>query len=520
MEKEKKGFLTDPSIENRGSYWLAPLECILNIVRALRMGSCLSAESRSPLPGSPLSPAVGVRKRKSSKKRFGSRNSSFEYRRDEPLHRIPGRMFLNGSSEVASLFTQQGKKGTNQDAMIVWENFGSRTDTIFCGVFDGHGPYGHMVAKRVRDSLPLKLSAHWEVNITSEDVLKEISLTTAGSMNSEDTPFISVDEESRVSIDLEEADKHPEIFQTLKESFLKAFRVMDRELRVHPSINCFCSGTTAVTLVKQGRDLIIGNVGDSRAVLGTRENDDSLIAVPLTVDLKPNLPAEAERIRKCKGRVFALQDEPEVARVWLPNNDSPGLAMARAFGDFCLKDYGLISVPDISYWRITEKDEFIVLATDGIWDVLSNKEVVDIVASAPARACAARYLVESAVRAWRCKYPTSKIDDCAVVCLFLDTNCACTASNSKLNDQLTSVDQVESCSEKENPSGPATLDRSGTVRNGNEIPQEGSSEDASREEEMHTDVGKDWSALEGVSRVNTLLNLPRFVPGKEDKAWK
>lgn len=155
-----------------------------------------------------------------------------------------------------------------------------------------------------------------------------------------------------------------------------------------------------------------------------------------------------------------------------------------------------------------------------IWDVLSNKEVVDIVASAPARASVARYLVESAVRAWRCKYPTSKIDDCAVVCLFFDTNSACTASNSKLNDQLTSVDQVESCSEKEDPSGPATLDRSGTVRNGNEIPQEGSSEDASREEEMHTDVGKDWSALEGVSRVNTLLNLPRFVPGKEDKAWK
>lgn len=85
------------------------------------MGSCLSAESRSPQPGSPLSPAMGLRKRKNSRKRPGSRNSSFDYRRQEPLHRIPGRMFLNGSSEVASLFTQQGKKGTNQDAMIVWE---------------------------------------------------------------------------------------------------------------------------------------------------------------------------------------------------------------------------------------------------------------------------------------------------------------------------------------------------------------------------------------------------------------
>jgi hypothetical protein len=40
--------------------------------------------------------------------------------------------------------------------------------------------------------------------------------------------------------------------------------------------------------------------------------------------------------------------------------------MARAFGDFYLKDFGLISVPDISYRRITERDECIVLAADGV----------------------------------------------------------------------------------------------------------------------------------------------------------
>lgn len=77
--------------------------------------------------------------------------------------------------------------------------------------------------------------------------------------------------------------------------------------------------------------------------------------------------AEADRIRKCRGRVFALHDEPEVPRVWLPNSDSPGLAMARAFGDFCLKDFGLISVPEVSYRRISDRDEFIVLATDGVY---------------------------------------------------------------------------------------------------------------------------------------------------------
>ncbi|RWW64734.1 hypothetical protein BHE74_00028006, partial [Ensete ventricosum] len=140
---------------------------------------------------------------------------------------------------------------------------------------------------------------------------------------------------------------------------------------------------------------------------------------------------EAERIRRCRGRVFALRDEPEVARLWLPNANTPGLAMARAFGDFCLKDFGLISVPEISHRHITEKDEFIVLATDGVWDVLSNKEVVDIVAMASTRSSAARYVVESAGRAWRLRYPTSRVDDCAVVCLFLNTDSSNSVSAAK-----------------------------------------------------------------------------------------
>lgn len=108
-----------------------------------------------------------------------------------------------------------------------------------------------MVAKKVRDSLPLRLSAHWEVNLTTDDVLREISLNT-GSMNSDDaTSFLSADEEFRASTDVDGTEKQPEIFHTLKESFLKAFRVMDRELRMHQTIDSFCSGTTAVTLVKQ-----------------------------------------------------------------------------------------------------------------------------------------------------------------------------------------------------------------------------------------------------------------------------
>lgn len=137
------------------------------------------------------------------------------------------------------------------------QNFGSRTDTIFCGVFDGHGPYGHMVAKRVRDNLPLKLSAYWEAKVPVEGVLKAITTVYDASNinNSEDAAaFVSAEEEPRTSVDMGEEnteESHSELFQTLKEAFLKAFKVMDRELKFHGSVDCFCSGTTAVTLIKQ-----------------------------------------------------------------------------------------------------------------------------------------------------------------------------------------------------------------------------------------------------------------------------
>ncbi|CAA2979054.1 probable phosphatase 2C 33 [Olea europaea subsp. europaea] len=401
------------------------------------------------------------------------------------------------------------------------ENFGSRVDTVFCGVFDGHGPFGHMVAKQVRDSLPLKLSAHWEVNIKSDEVFQGISLNTKGSMCSESTSFLSANEEARAAIGFEETGKQPEIFQILKESFLKAYKVMDRELKMYANIDCFCSGTTAVTLVKQGQDLVIGYIGDSRAVLGTRDQNNFLTAVQLTVDLKPNLPSEAERIHKCKGRIFALQDEPEVARVWLPNYDSPGLAMSRAFGDFCLKEFGLVSVPEICYKRITDKDEFIVLATDGVWDVLSNKEVVDIVGSSPTRSYAARTLVESAVQGWKLKYPTSKVDDCAVVCLFLDSNSKdSTISTAKSKKNVAAEDDFY---KKDNSLYTIGFNRSGTVRTSEQVlGEENEASDANKEElsdleETNVEVGKEWTALEGVARVNTLLTLPRYVPPKEEK---
>ncbi|KAJ6407695.1 hypothetical protein OIU84_011065 [Salix udensis] len=229
-------------------------------------------------------------------------------------------------------------------------------------------------------------------------------------------------------------------------SFIKSFKEMDEELSLDASIDSFCSGTTAVSVIKEGNNLIIANLGDSRAILCSRGPKNRLVPVQLTVDLKPNIASEAERIKISNGRVFALDQEPEVFRIWMPDEDCPGLAMARAFGDFCLKDYGLISTPEVSYRRLTDKDEFVVLATDGVWDVLTNYDVVKIVASARKRSMAAKLVVKYAVRAWKSKYPGCKVDDCAVICLFLKNRALLTRSFSELTQVSVNHSELESCS--------------------------------------------------------------------------
>ncbi|XP_021772822.1 probable protein phosphatase 2C 73 [Chenopodium quinoa] len=312
-------------------------------------------------------------------------------KRNDMILRSSGIVNVEGSKHFASVFTKKGQKGVNQDCCIVWEEFGCQPDMIFCGIFDGHGPWGHFVAKTVRESMPPSLLCNWQ------EALAQMVLD----------PDFDIEVEKKMNW-----------FNIWKQSYLRACATIDQELEQHRRIDAYFSGTTALSIVKQGDKIIIANVGDSRAVLGTTTDDGDLEAVQLTIDFKPNLPQEAERIMQCNGRVLCLHDEPGVHRVWLPDEEVPGLAMSRAFGDYCIKDFGLISVPEVTQRNITSKDQFIVLATDGVWDVVSNQEAVQIISSSPNRGKAAKKLVDHAVREWKRKRRGTAMDDISAVCLF------------------------------------------------------------------------------------------------------
>lgn len=138
--------------------------------------------------------------------------------------------------------------------LFILQNFCSNEDTIFCGVFDGHGPYGHRVAKKVRDSFPLKLSAQWDFHRKNKDGFSNHNGAATSYTSEEQTRLV----EEKPSHSDHEFDGTNAIL-TLRESFLKASKIMDKELKLHPDIDCFCSGTTAVTLIKQ-----VSNINNNR----------------------------------------------------------------------------------------------------------------------------------------------------------------------------------------------------------------------------------------------------------------
>lgn len=342
-----------------------------------------------------LARSFSIKKVKNSVNSDAARETAEAMARDakknDLILKSSGIVNIEGSKNFATVFTKKGQKGVNQDCCIVWEEFGFQPDMIFCGVFDGHGPWGHFVAKMVRESMPPSLLCNWQ------ETLAQMAL---------DTDFNR------------DGDKKMQWFNIWKHSYLKTCAAIDQELEQHRKIDAFYSGTTALSIVKQGERIIIANVGDSRAVLATTSDNGDLLAVQLTIDFKPDLPQEAERITECNGRVFCLDDEPGVHRVWLPDEELPGLAMSRAFGDYCIKDYGLISVPEVTHRNISSKDQFIVLATDGVWDVISNQEAVEIVSSTPDRAKAAKRLVDHAAQAWKRERRGIAMDDMSAICLF------------------------------------------------------------------------------------------------------
>ncbi|KAF2320322.1 hypothetical protein GH714_027122 [Hevea brasiliensis] len=142
--------------------------------------------------------------------------------------------------------------------------------------------------------------------------------------------------------------KDEEFWTDTNKSILKAYEKTDQAILSH-SPDLGSGGSTAVTAILiNGQKLWIANVGDSRAVLSRRGK-----AIQMTTDHEPNT------------------ERGDVARV------NGQLAVSRAFGDKNLKSH-LRSDPDIQNTVIDSDADVLILASDGLWKVMSNQEAVDI----------------------------------------------------------------------------------------------------------------------------------------------
>ncbi|XP_062193428.1 probable protein phosphatase 2C 70 [Phragmites australis] len=129
------------------------------------------------------------------------------------------------------------------------------------------------------------------------------------------------------------------------------------------------SGSTACVAVIRNDQIIVANAGDSRCVISQKGQ-----AYNLSTDHKPDLEGEKERILSAGGFVVA-------GRV------NGSLNLSRAMGDMELKQNEFLPAerqivtaePELKTVKLSEDDEFLVLACDGIWDCMSSQEVVDFV---------------------------------------------------------------------------------------------------------------------------------------------
>mmetsp|Transcript_5966 Transcript_5966/g.17964 ORF Transcript_5966/g.17964 Transcript_5966/m.17964 type:complete len:404 (-) Transcript_5966:1610-2821(-) len=271
-------------------------------------------------------------------------------------------------------------KKKNQDSLSVITPFGLKKSASLFAVFDGHGKEGHHVSMFV---------THMIVHSLKKYIMK----------------FDPV--------------------RALKESIA----VANKELQNSKKFDSFASGSTGVMTLVVGRELYCCNIGDSRCVLG-RKFGEIYEAVTLSHDHKPDRPSEQRRIEKMGGKVQTyIKYDPvglsSSSRVWLNQNKTlgPGLAVSRAFGDFLFSKSGVVCGPEIVKLTLNPTDSFFILASDGVFSVMSSQDVVDYVAGLWEQARSAKEvsqkICEEAHRRWK-ETDDGDRDDITCVIVFLE----------------------------------------------------------------------------------------------------
>lgn len=266
----------------------------------------------------------------------------------------------------------------NQDSFVALERFGARDDVALFGVFDGHGPCGEVASHFCRENVP-------------ELCANNRAFTEA--------PLEALQAALRAT----------------HRGFLARSADFDTSM----------SGTTACMMMLVGSKLFCANVGDSRCVLVSVDSEQP-VAQPLSFDHNPSRADERARV-SAPGKGVLLSEAQ------LGGGGSPdkiyvcrkargvimyGVLFTRSIGDADAHTHlGLSAIPDVVEHELVEHaDRFVVLASDGVFDVLTNAEVGRLAHGAGGDAHAAAIAIVQAAKArWGEESPLHRDDITALV---------------------------------------------------------------------------------------------------------
>ena len=264
---------------------------------------------------------------------------------------------LNNNITVSSVITMPGicdeKEKINQDSYLIKENIFKENFSIY-GVFDGHGDNGHLISKYISESMNEYYNNKLNYFLTEED--KE-NLFTENITNIFLKNYATI----------------------LKNTSLK----IDEDLNTSITYDISQSGTTSVMLFLLNDQLICSNIGDSQCFIFNCDSEDLWTFEALSFPHLASDEKEQKRILEQGGEIHPYYEQNGIFegpdRIYAKNKVYPGLVMSRTFGDLEAKKIGVISEPDIIIKKIDSNAKYIVLGSDGLWDMVKPYDVIRIV---------------------------------------------------------------------------------------------------------------------------------------------
>lgn len=274
----------------------------------------------------------------------------------------------------------------NQDDFVMARHsLGARGHVALFAVFDGHGPSGHECAAFARSQLPECLFGRGSLLVQPDAALREAFASAQNNLLRQ--PFDSLHSGTTATVAL----------------------VLDLPAgALSEAPECW---------------VLVGHVGDCRAVLATRQPDSPGVSVSrLTRDHRPEDPEESARIQAAGGEVRRLRRGASSARIYTPGSDRPVSALTRSLGAAAVTSLGVTAEPEIAAFKLQPGSEAVlVLGTDGLFEFCNASDVATRLCVEGVDQTVMEELCNSARKRWASTSFNETVDDITLLAVQLST---------------------------------------------------------------------------------------------------